>query len=230
MASTSPSFGKEKGKYNCIITGAGGFVGQALASAMLSDPQISNLTLTDIMAPPLPSISKAQSSSSSSSASSSSSHVQTRCLAADLTDPSTCTSIFTREVNLVYLLHGIMSSQAEADLELGLRVNLDSTRMIVDHLRRTNPGVKVIFTGSTAVYGSLRSPGQGGGGKPTVTEWDAPIPGTSYGAQKHICEVLLDDFSRRGLLDGRVVRLPTVSYRTFVPVSPSPSDIDLVGS
>lgn len=181
----------EEPKINCIVTGASGFVGQALASALLSDPQISRLTLTDI-AKPLPPRSPP------------SSHVEVRCLGADLTDPETCRSIFTADLNLVYLLHGIMSGQAEADLELGLKVNLDSTRQILDHLRVTNPGVKVVFTGSAAVYGPPSSP------TARVTEQDAPAPGSSYGAQKHICETLLDDYSRRGLLDGRICRLPTV--------------------
>ena len=177
---------------NCIITGAGGFVGQALASALLSDPRISHLTLTDVVEPSTPS-------------KPSTTHVQTRCVGADLTDPAVCESIFTPDINLIYLLHGIMSGQAEADLDLGLKVNLDSTRQILDLLRATNPGVKIVFTGSTAVYGPPIAPDA------KVSELDAPMPGSSYGAQKHICETLLDDYSRRGLLDGRICRLPTVS-------------------
>lgn len=177
---------------NCIITGAGGFVGQALASALLADPAVARLTLTDVVEPPVP-------------AKPAQTPVQTRAVKADLTDLETCKSIFTPDLTLVYLLHGIMSGQAEADLELGLRVNLDSTRQILDLLRATNPGVKVVFTGSTAVYGPPRSR------EWKVSELDAPAPRTSYGAQKHICETLLDDYSRRGLLDGRICRLPTVS-------------------
>ena len=97
-----------------------------------------------------------------------------------------------------------MSGAAEANLELGLKVNLNSVRQIFDILREVNPRVKVVFTSSCAVYGPPVSP------EAVITERDAPLPGTSYGAQKLICEVLLNDFSRRGLLDGRIVRLPTV--------------------
>lgn len=89
-------------------------------------------------------------------------------------------------------------------MELGIKVNIDSMRQIFDILRQVNPGIKVIFPSSTAVYGSP------GGPEGLVTERTAPLPGSSYGAQKHITETLLNDFSRRGLLDGRIVRLPTV--------------------
>ncbi len=133
------------------------------------------------------------------------SKAETRCFAADLTSLETCKSLFTPDVNLIYVLHGIMSSAAEADFELGLRVNLDSSRQIFDVLRQANPGVKVIYPSSLAVYGPPATP------TTKITELDTPVPGTSYGAQKHICETLLDDYSRRGMLDGRICRLPTVS-------------------
>lgn len=147
-------------KFNCIITGAGGFVGQALASALLADPLISKLTLTDVFKPDAP-----QTESQS--------RVETRCLDADLTSLETCQSLFTRDINLVYLLHGIMSGAAEANLELGLRVNIDSTRQILDILRHTNPGVKVIYPSSLAVYGPPATP------TTKITELDAPVPGSS---------------------------------------------------
>ena len=178
-------------KFNCIITGAGGFVGQALASALLADPLVSKLTLTDVFKPDVPQT-KAQSD------------VETQCLDADLTSLETCQSLFTPDINLIYLLHGIMSGAAEANLELGLRVNIDSTRQILDIIRRTNPGVKVVYPSSCAVYGPPATP------TTKITELNTPVPGSSYGAQKHICETLIDDYSRRGLLDGRVCRLPTV--------------------
>ncbi len=89
----------EGSKFNCIITGAGGFVGQALASALLADPLISKLTLTDVFKPDVP-----QTKSPSG--------VEIRCLDADLTSLETCQSLFTPDINLIYLLHGIMSGAA----------------------------------------------------------------------------------------------------------------------
>ena len=186
--------------FNCIITGAGGFVGQALASALLADPLVSKLTLTDVFKPDVP-----QTKSPS--------RVETHCSDADLTSLETCQSLFTPDINLIYLLHGIMSGASEADLELGLRVNIDSTRQILDILRRTNPGVKVVYPSSLAVYGPPATP------TTKITELNTPVPGSSYGAQKHICETLIDDYSRRGLIDGRVCRLPTVDTQQFFPVN-----------
>ena len=104
-----------------------------------------------------------------------------------------------------------MSGAAEANLELGLNVNIDSMRQIFDILRRVNPGVKVIYPSSIAVYGPPESEDK------VVTEQTTPLPGSSYGAQKLICETLLNDYSRRGLLDGRILRLPTVVVRPGAP-------------
>jgi len=102
-----------------------------------------------------------------------------------------------------------MSGATEANLDLGLRVNVDSTRMILDILRRVKPGIRVIYSSACAVFGP--SDGQ------VVTEMTMPVPGSSYGAQKLICETLLNDFSRRGLIDGRILRLPTIIVRPGAP-------------
>lgn len=175
---------------NIIVTGASGFIGQALAAALLPDPSVSKLTLTDVTVPPLPFAAHSK--------------IEIKCVAADLTSVKTCKSLFTADLTVIYLLHGLMSGAAEANLELGLKVNLDSMRCILDILREMNPGVRVVFTSSCAVYSPPESP------EAVVTERDAPLPGSSYGAQKLISEILLNDFSRRGLLDGRILRLPTV--------------------
>ena len=178
---------------SCMITGAGGFIGQALASALVKDNSYSEIILTDVFEPPPLSVGDAC-------------KTYVKCVKADLTAAGTCQSLLGSNINCIYMLHGIMSGQAEANLELGLRVNIDSTRIMLDHLRTNNPGVKVIFTSSTAIYGPPAHLNF------VFTEATAANPGSSYGAQKHICETLLNDYSRRGLLDGRVVRLPTVRY------------------
>ena len=88
---------------NCVITGAGGFVGQALASALLTGSQglsVSKLILTDIFAPNLPvEDPKAE--------------ARTHSVKADLNSLEACQSLFTPDVNLIYLLHGIMSGASE---------------------------------------------------------------------------------------------------------------------
>ncbi|MCJ1254998.1 hypothetical protein MMC24_002814 [Lignoscripta atroalba] len=191
---------------NILITGANGFIGQALAAALLSHPNISQLTLTDIVEPPLPPQAK------------SNAHTQTRCLQADLTAQETCESLFASSSNNlthIYLLHGLMSGAAEANLDLGLKINIDSMRLVLDILRRNQhhhqEKVKVIFPSSLAVFGPPPP------GDQLVSESTAPLPSSSYGAQKLIVETLLNDYSRRGFLDGRILRLPTIIVRPGKP-------------
>ncbi|KAL8723658.1 MAG: hypothetical protein Q9225_000101 [Loekoesia sp. 1 TL-2023] len=186
---------------NVLITGAGGFIGQSLAAALVTENKIASLILTDVVEPAAP-----------DSATS-----MTRCVKADLTSQDSCDSLLTEDLTHVFLLHGIMSGAAEADLELGIKVNIDATRQVLDTLRRVNPRTKVIFTSTTAVYGPPPSPSF------PLTEANAPSPGSSYGAQKLISETLLNDFSRRGLLDGRIVRLPTVIVRPGKPTGAASS-------
>ena len=176
----------------CLVTGGAGFVGQVLASQILSDSSVSQLILTDVSKPPVPKDAEADQ--------------RLKRFPADLTNLSTIQSIFESSIDCIYLLHGIMSSQAESNFDLGLNVNIDSIRLIFDHLRATNPGVKVVFTSSTAVYGPPSDTSL------ALSESVAPDPQSSYGAQKHVIETLLNDYSRRSLVDGRIVRLPTVSF------------------
>ena len=185
-----------------LVTGAAGFIGQALASALLSNPTVSQLILTDVLKPSSPS-QKLEAKTS------------VECLEVDLTSKAACETLFTSNFDIVYLLHGLMSSAAEANLDLGLKVNIDSTRQILDILRQEHPGTKVVFASSTAVLGPFD-------GK-LVTETTAPAPGSSYGAEKLICEILLNDFSRRGLLDGRILRLPTIIVRPGKPTGAASS-------
>ncbi|KAG9254321.1 uncharacterized protein F5Z01DRAFT_102393 [Emericellopsis atlantica] len=176
-----------------LITGAGGFLGQDLAVALLkADPSL-DLTLTDIHEP-----SKPPSSSTVTS------------LALNLTDASAVAKLLEPSYDAVYLLHGLMSGGAEANLELGWTVNFDSHRIILDTLRKSHPGTKVIFPSSLAVYGPQQQ-------TTLVSETTVPQPQSSYGAQKLMIETYLNDFSRRGLLDGRVVRLPTIIVRPGAP-------------
>ena len=181
----------------CLITGAGGFVGQALAKSLLSEPSISEIILTDVFEPPRPHLEGSEK--------------PVRCVSADLTAIASIESVFDPLVEYHFLLHGIMSGQAESDFALGMKVNLDSTRLILDHLRTKNPGTNVVYTSSTAVYGPSSDPNR------VIDEEVAPDPQSSYGAQKNIVEILVNDYSRRGFVDGRIVRLPTVSCSSPLP-------------
>ncbi|KAK1148550.1 hypothetical protein N8T08_009556 [Aspergillus melleus] len=189
-----------------IITGASGYVGQELAAALLSSSPDITVTLTDVIEPEVPASAAAHAS-------------RVKRIQADLTNPSVIEELFapTQRFDTVYLLHGIMSSGSEANFELGIRVNLDATRSILDRLRTTAPGTKVVFTSSLAVYG-LAPPGL------LIDEGNfPPVPSSSYGSQKLIVETLLNDYSRRGFLDARCVRLPTVTVRAGKPTQAASS-------
>ncbi|KAJ7885749.1 hypothetical protein B0H14DRAFT_2698912 [Mycena olivaceomarginata] len=164
-----------------LITGASGFVGQELATALLSSSLDYHLTLTDIISPKVfPSAEPSRITSTQT----------------DLTDSSAAAALLsTQQWHAVYALHGIMSSGSEANLEL------------------------VIFTSSTAVYG----PPSTAGPTRTFSEATVPLPQTSYGTQKLMIECLLNDLSRRGLLDARIVRLPSVVVRAGAPTAAASS-------
>ncbi|TLD20403.1 hypothetical protein PspLS_08784 [Pyricularia sp. CBS 133598] len=181
-----------------LITGGAGFIGQELAAVLALQSDIS-ITLTDLTQPPIPPTPAGQGA-----------NVTFNCVASDLTNPESIATVFAQRYSAVYTLHGLMSGGSEANLELGLRVNLDSHRQILDFLRKNHHGTKVIFPSSLAVYGPT-GPGE------VVSELTCPIPQSSYGAEKLIVETLVNDYSRRGLLDGRVVRLPTVVVRPGAP-------------
>lgn len=184
-----------------LITGAAGFIGQITAKALLDDDGgYDELVLTDIVQPPVPVGAK---------------HPErARCVKADLfSDAATVVSsvVSGGGLDAVLLLHGIMSSGAEADLALGYRVNVDATRAVLDQLIRTCPGVRVLYASSEAVYGRPVPTTRG------VTEDDIPAPEMSYGCQKIICETFINDYTRRGLLNGFSLRFPTISVRPGAP-------------
>ena len=109
----------------------------------------------------------------------------------------------------VFHLAAIVSGQAEADTDLGYRVNLDGTRAVLDACRALGSAPRVIFASSLAVYG--------GALPPAVGDDTALTPQSSYGTQKAIGELLVNDYSRKGFIDGRALRLPTVVVRPGLP-------------
>lgn len=109
----------------------------------------------------------------------------------------------------VFHLAAVVSAGAEADLDLGYRVNLDGTRAVLDACRAAGSCPRVVFASSVAVYG---------GDMPEVIPDNfALTPQTSYGTQKAMGELLINDYTRRGLIDGRALRLPTIVVRPGKP-------------
>src|SRR5207248_2424906 len=99
--------------------------------------------------------------------------------------------------------------QAEADFELGMRINLDASRRLLDVCSEFGHTPRMVFTSSVAVYGGVLPE--------VVQDSTALNPQSSYGMQKAVGELLVNDYSRRGYVDGRVLRLPTISVRPGKP-------------
>ena len=175
-----------------LITGGAGFLGQRLAHRLLEKPDIQRLTLADVAAPPAlldhPKVDIAQ---------------------VDLTDPQAVAALMPNDVSAIYHLAAVVSGQAEANFDLGMRVNIDGTRYLLEAVRQQSPGAQFIFASSLAVFG---------GSLPNViTEQTITTPQSSYGTQKAISELLVNDYTRKGYVDGRVLRLPTVCVRPGKP-------------
>lgn len=125
-----------------------------------------------------------------------------------------CEDVARARYDAVFHLASAVSAECEADFDLGLRSNLESTRALLLALRAAGNGPRLVFASSAAVFGadppflSVPSP---------VEDHTLPTPQTSYGTQKLMLEQLLMDFTRKGFLDGRAVRLLTVSVRPGRP-------------
>ncbi len=127
----------------------------------------------------------------------------------DVTDPDQLRALITPDTDAVFHLAAVVSAGAEADFDLGMRVNLGGTRTVLDVCRELGTNPRVVFASSVAVFGGL---------VPDVIQDDTHLnPQTSYGAQKAASELLINDYSRKGFVDGRALRLPTVVVRPGKP-------------
>lgn len=179
-----------------LITGAAGFLGQLVAERLLNDESYT-LLLTDVFPPPIPKGVKYPQNA--------------KTLQVDLTTSvdKIADKIALKSLDAAFVFHGIMSAGSEANFDLGMRVNLDSTRNVLDALRTNCPGIRVIYASSQAVYGQPLPD--------VVDESVVPTPQSSYGAEKIVCETLVNEYTRRKFIDGFILRFPTVSVRPGKP-------------
>jgi nucleoside-diphosphate-sugar epimerase len=177
-----------------LITGAGGFLGQFLARELLSNPE-HKVVLTDIFDVPVPK--GAQNPQNATT------------VKADLLKDR---SVITPDLDAAYIFHGIMSAGSEQNYDLGMSVNLESTRLLLETIRQVRPGLRVIYSSSGAVYGRPLPD--------VITEDVLPTPEGSYGAAKFMCEILINDMTRKGYIDALCIRFPTVTVR---PGKPAPA-------
>ncbi|KAH8695499.1 putative nucleoside-diphosphate-sugar epimerase [Talaromyces proteolyticus] len=182
-----------------LITGAAGFIGQLLAKELLNDASY-KVILTDLVDPPIPTGVKYPGNA--------------KAVTADLVEGG-LEALVDSTLDAVYAFHGVMSSGSEANFELGMRVNVDATRALLETLRKKCPGVRVIYSSSQAVYGQPLPK--------LVTDDVIPTPESSYGAEKFICEALINDYTRRGFITGFTLRFPTISVRPGKPTAAASS-------
>ncbi len=124
-----------------------------------------------------------------------------------------CQAFVADRFDGVFHLASAVSGECEADFELGLRSNLDSTRALLDALRAAGNVPRLVFSSSVAVFG----PDAGNPMPPLVRDDTLPTPQTSYGTHKLVCEHLVADYTRKGFIDGRSARLMTVTVRPGRP-------------
>jgi D-erythronate 2-dehydrogenase len=177
-----------------LVTGAAGFLGRRLVKALLAGapglPEVSTLVAADTAACPIDDP-----------------RVDSRT--GTLTDDRFTTSIVERHVDMVYHLAAVVSGQAEAEFDLGMRVNVDATRALLEACRHLAKPPRFIFTSTLAVFG---------GHLPAIVPDDIAVaPQSSYGSEKAMAELLVHEYSRKGFVDGIACRLPTVAVRPGAP-------------
>ncbi|TFH85015.1 NAD-dependent epimerase/dehydratase family protein [Billgrantia azerbaijanica] len=181
------------------ITGAAGFLGQRLVHQLLERGELNGqairrLTLIDQSEPPV--VGRAD--------------IEVMPLALDISAPGALDPVLAARPDVIYHLAAVVSAAAEADLDLGMRVNFDATRALLEGCRAQGlSDTRLIMASSVAAYG--------GELPETLDDLTALHPQNSYGAQKAMSELLVNDYSRRGLVDGLVLRLPTIVIRPGRP-------------
>jgi D-erythronate 2-dehydrogenase len=173
-----------------LITGGGGFIGSRVALALQAREPKARITLLDMaFAPGL--------------------DARFTRIAGDVASPAVIAEALGNDTDSIFHLAAVVSGGAEADFDLGYHVNMDGTRALLEAARKLARPPRVVYASSVAAFG---------GTMPDVLDDSTtPAPQTSYGTQKVIGEYLLADFTRKGFVDARSLRLPTIVVRPGKP-------------
>jgi nucleoside-diphosphate-sugar epimerase len=182
-----------------LVLGAAGMVGRKLVDRLVADGRlgttdITRLTLQDVVAPVKPATA-----------------IPVETVTGDAADPAMAKKLVATRPEVIFHLAAIVSGEAEADFDKGYRINLDGTRYLIDAIRAVGGGYRprLVFTSSIAVFGAPFPE--------KIGDEFFTTPLTSYGTQKAIGELLISDYTRKGLLDGISIRLPTICVRPGAP-------------
>ncbi len=194
------------------ITGGGGFIGQALARAIVArgvltgpggaETPVDELALFDVAEPALP--------EAPGIAATAAEGITVTTAAGDVSDPAAVAALIDRDDVSVFHLASVVSGGGELDFDLAMRVNLTGGLNVLEACRARGGCPRLVFTSSIAVYGGAAMP-------EPVADATRQTPETTYGASKAITELLINDYTRKGFLDGRAARLPTVIVRPGRP-------------
>ncbi|MDB2683309.1 SDR family oxidoreductase [Alphaproteobacteria bacterium] len=183
-----------------LIMGGAGMIGQKLLNLILSNPklrnkQITEITLFDIIDSPYPSDSK----------------IPIIVKSGDISNQQTSVDLVSSKPDIIFHLAAIVSGQAEQEFDLGWNINAKGSWGLFEAIRNIEDNYcpRVVFTSSIAVFGAPFPE--------KITDDFFTTPLTSYGAQKAISELLLSDYSRKGMIDGVSIRLPTICVRPGKP-------------
>jgi nucleoside-diphosphate-sugar epimerase len=185
-----------------LILGAAGMVGRKLTERLLRDGRlgthdITRMTLQDVVAPTRPA----------------NASIPITVVASDFADAGAAVPLIAHRPEVIFHLAAIVSGEAEAEFDKGYRINLDGTRLLLEAIRLEGINrpyfPKLVFTSSIAVFGAPFPE--------AIGDEFFSTPLTSYGTQKAIGELLLNDYSRRRFVDGIAIRLPTIVIRPGKP-------------
>jgi nucleoside-diphosphate-sugar epimerase len=173
-----------------LITGGGGFIGSRLAAALQARDPRARITLLDVaIAPALAS--------------------RFQSVVGDVASPAVIERAMGGDTDSVFHLAAVVSGGAEADFDLGYRSNLDGTRALLEASRKLARPPRFVYASSVAAFGGVLPD--------VLDDSTTPAPQTSYGTQKVIGEYLIADYTRKGFVDGRSLRLPTIVVRPGKP-------------
>ena len=178
-----------------VITGGCGFLGVGIARKLMDRPEIDSLVLFDAHVPDaLPN----------------GLDDRVTMVEGDISDRVQVAAIIDRDDIGVFHLASVVSAGGEQDFDLAMRVNFDGGRHILEALRARKGTPRIVLASSLAVFGGPDMP-------EAVTEMTRVVPQTTYGMTKAIGELMINDYTRKGFIDGRAARLPTVIIRPGAP-------------